>query len=187
MILPIKGGRITAPFSEMRPLMASPKTHVHGALDVAGGDGVVRAPVAGVAQSYAIFRAEAGMWWSKDDKPEILGIPWRDYWHDIFGGLVAIQGEDGRLHILCHFWVRSIICGGGQSPFTFDRYIESALPGRWPHHLLVSAPIRLYEGQTIAKLGSAGQSTGPHVHWEIHHQSNRLDSYSDRVNPETLL
>lgn len=190
MTLPVKGGRITAPYNDIRPLGAAASSaalHLHGALDIAGGDGFVRAPTDGVATGYIIFRSSPSGSWSQQDKPEILALPWRDYWQDIYGGIVSLRDHLGRIHILAHFWPRSLLHGGGQYPFQFDRYVESALPGRFPHHMLISSPAHVREGQTLAKIGNAGYSTGAHCHWEIHPHTDRLSPYAERIDPETLL
>jgi murein DD-endopeptidase MepM/ murein hydrolase activator NlpD len=58
---------------------------------------------------------------------------------------------------------------------------------RFPAHVLMSRERRVKEGDILAPIGNAGLSTGAHVHWEIHHQAQRLDAYGERVNPQEYL
>ena len=44
----------------------------------------------------------------------------------------------------------------------------------------------LKPGDLIGYVGNAGYSTGPHVHWEIHH-GWQIDYYGNRVNPANLI
>lgn len=176
--IPVIGGRVTAGFQEPRPL-EGPKTHVHGALDIAGGDGLIRSPCTGTTHGYAFFRPAGGAW-APAEKPEILAWPWRDYWADIYGSILTIEEEgSGRLHILAHLWPSQL----NRVLFSSLHYIETAAVGRWPAHGIYTEPARVQKGQMIGRIGNAGYSTGPHLHWEIHHQANRLDEYSARVDP----
>jgi murein DD-endopeptidase MepM/ murein hydrolase activator NlpD len=42
--------------------------------------------------------------------------------------------------------------------------------------LLVKQGDRIYKGQVIAKAGSTGLSTGPHVHYEVHHNQSVVNA-----------
>ena len=195
-MIPVKNGVVTAPFDEMRPLTVSParRWHVHGALDIARGDGVVVAPVEGEAQGFVIFRGVEpktdGHTWGKDEKPDILSLPWRNYWQEIYGGIITIiERGSGRLHILCHIWPSRILnhdpdFGG---PFHSLYYLEERTVTRWPSHILMTGQVYVKAGQRLAPVGNAGQSSGPHVHWEIHHHADRLDEYGARINPVEYL
>jgi len=195
---PIHGGVITTPFSEPRPLSVPPaqRTHVHGALDVAGGDGIVRAPADGTAQGFAIYRGVdpdrgRGGWGGKGivEKSEILAFPWREYWYDTFGAFVTLIEPSGRLHLLCHIWPSRMLNpqpGPARYPFRYAYYIEEEEATRWPCHLMMTEATQVRAGQPIAPVGYAGYVTGPtgrHVHWEIHHQADRLDDYAARIDP----
>lgn len=186
-MMPIKGGQITAPFNEPRPLSSKLKTHVHGALDIAGGDGLVRAPVSGLGRAYVFFRPGPDTTWPQDEKAEIQAIAFRNYFYDIYGAIIAIAADDGTLHLLCHCYATAIINSQGGRPFLFDRYVESKAPTRFPLTMLVSNGSHLSAGQVIAKVGSAGQSTGAHVHWEVHHSPAKLDTYAERINPDRYI
>lgn len=195
-MLPIKGGVITSPFDEMRPLSAPPakRWHIHGALDIARGDGVVLAPVDGEAQAFVIFRGvepgTRGHEWGADEKPDILAFPWHNYWFEIYGGFITlIERGSGRLHILCHFWPARILNHDPEfdGPFHSLYYLEERKVTSHPCHMEFTDQVYVKRGQRLAPVGSAGQSTGPHVHWEIHNQVDRLDDYSARVRPTEYL
>lgn len=177
---PVFGGRITAPFDEPRPL-EGPKTHIHGALDIAGGDGIIKSPCTGEAQGFVFFRQKDGTWKAQGEKPQITEWPWRNYWADIFGAIITIKEHGtGRLHILAHTWPAQL----GKLLFTRLHYIESAETGRWPAHGIFTEKALVMRGKAIAMIGNSGYSTGPHLHWEIHHQADHLDDYAARVNPK---
>ena len=195
-MIPVAGGVITTPFNEMRPLTVPPaqRWHVHGALDIARGDGVVVSPVDGEAQAWAIFRGidpkTDGHAWGSSEKPDILALPWRGYWFEVYGGIITIiERGTGRLHILCHFWPARILNHDPEfdGPWHSIYYLEERTVTRWPSHILMTDQVYVKAGQRLAPVGNAGQSTGPHVHWEIHHQADMLDDYAKRINPQEYL
>jgi len=190
----IRNGIITTGFEEMRPLNLPPEKrwHIHGALDLAGGDGIIRAPARGTAQGVVIFRSPGGAWGAPgiDEKSEILEFPWRDYWYDIYGGIIVLYEPKGRMHILAHIWASQILNPQphpAQFPFRYAYYIEERETTRYPCHMMLTETVEVKDGQPLARVGNAGQSTGPHVHWEIHHQATKLDDYPLRINPEEYL
>lgn len=190
----IKNGTITTGFFEMRPLTLQPEKrwHVHGAYDVAGGDGLVRSPVDGIAQGFVIFRVPGGAWAAKE-KSLITEIPWCNYFQDIYGGVIAIiENKSQRLHLLCHIFPETILDGSTKATATFkyENYIETAEYGQWPAHLMRTAKIEVEAGDVLAPVGKAGQIsgvTGLHVHWEIHHGGKKLDDYAARVDPKEYM
>jgi len=196
---PVRGGVITTPFDEPRPLTVplAQRNHPHGALDIAGGDGIIRAPADGTAQGFAIFRGVdpskgIGAWGGPgiSEKSEILEFPWREYWYDTFGAFIALIEPSGRLHLLCHVFPSRILDPQPQFPFRFAYYIEENETTRWPCHMMTTEPTQVRAGQPLAPVGYAGFVTGPtgrHVHWEVHHQATKLDDYAARVHPEVYL
>lgn len=190
----IKNGIITTGFSETRPLTLPPEKrwHVHGALDVAGGDSLVRSPVDGIAQGFVIYRVPGGAWAAKE-KSLVTEIPWRNYFQDIYGAVIAIiEHKSQRLHLLCHIFPEMILDGSAKATvhFKYQDYIETAAFGQWPAHLMRTAKIEVDAGDILAPVGAAGQVSGPtglHVHWEIHHSCRKLDDYAARVDPKEYL
>lgn len=195
----IRGGIITTGFDEMRPLMSGGKPvppekrwHKHGAYDVAGGDGLARSPVDGIAQGFVIFRVPGGAWAAKE-KSIITEIPWCNYFQDIYGAVVAIiEKKTNRLHLLTHFWPEEILDGSAKSTahLRYQDYIETAAYGGFPSHMMRTAKVEVEAGDVLAPVGAAGQvsgNTGLHVHWEIHHSYKKLDDYAARINPKEYL
>lgn len=181
----IKGGVITANFFDPRPL-SSPGQHIHGALDIAGGDRLVRSPVKGIARGYFINR---GAGWLVADKDEIINLPFRDYYADIYGGIIVImESGTGRMHIMAHFWPTNILNGNKEQtqPFYFGRYVESSRMDRNPAFMIMTDQIEVKQGDILGPIGSAGFSTGAHIHWEVHH-GWKIDDYKDRINPREYL
>lgn len=195
---------ITTSFDEPRPLSVPPaqRNHVHGALDLAGGDGIIRAPASGRAQGVVIFRGVdpvkgTGGWGAKglEEKSEILEFPWREYWYDIYGGIVVLYEPNGRMHLLCHILPAKLLNpqpGPARYPFRYAYYIEEREDTRWICHMMLTEPTEVREGQPLAPVGYAGYVVpqgqgGRHLHWEIHHQSDRLDDYSLRIHPEEYM
>lgn len=196
---PVKNGRITASFNEMRPLTAPPskRWHIHGALDIAGGDGIIRAPVGGIAQGVVIFRGVdpqkgLGSWGGENlkEKREILAFPWRDYWYDTYGGFVVLYESSKRMHLLCHIWASKLLnpeAPPSMFPFRYAYYLEEVEDTRWACHMMFTETTQVKEGQPLARIGSAGYSTGPHVHWEIHKSWKQLDPYGARIDPKEYI
>jgi murein DD-endopeptidase MepM/ murein hydrolase activator NlpD len=68
-----------------------------------------------------------------------------------FGTVVHIQGADGRLHKLAHMY---------------------------PQDIMVKPGDRVAAGQRVGKVGSAGRSTGPHMHYEVWEGDKRINPVS---------
>jgi hypothetical protein len=180
MNIPVKNGTVTTGFHEPRPL-SNPGSHKHGALDVSGGDGMVCSPCEGVATPYMFIRSKDGSWAAKE-KIEIDSIPVKDYWYDVYGGLIVIiENKTGVMHVMAHFWAKVL-----QERFGEFKLIESSAATRWPSFALVGESFKVSAGQALASMGNAGFSTGAHVHWEVHHAAV-VESHADRINPERYI
>lgn len=79
-------------------------------------------------------------------------------------GVVALVGD--------HFFAgRSVILNHGLGLFTMYFHLQE---------ILVEAGQRVERGQVIARVGSSGRTTGPHLHWGV-----RL--HGARIDPQELL
>lgn len=191
----LRGGSITTPFDEMRPLSLplDQRWHVHGAIDLAGGDGIIRAPTEGETRGFLIVRGvdpKSGprAWGPKSrEKKEVYDLPWREYWEDIYGAFfVLIEKKTGRLHIMTHVYPTMILnrqVSPLHYPCVYDGYIEERSDSRYPCRIFKTTKVVVREGQPLSKVGNAGFSSGAHVHWEVHHQHTRLDDYAERIDP----
>lgn len=185
MTNPVPNSLITAPFTQPRPF-GGPYTHIHAALDLsAPGAPLIVAPVSGLLTAYQFIRPKGGTWAAHDEKPEILHSPPHNYFYDIYGGLLTIEEPQGRYHILAHFWGSAL-----HSPYHLH-YVESVytppkLAPSFPCIAFISDPIHVNEGEPLIRMGNAGYSSGPHVHWEIH-PSRNLVPHSDRIDPTPFI
>lgn len=185
---PVIGGIITATFDEPRPL-SNPGLHIHGALDIAQnprGIAMVHAPFAGTAQAFVFIRPPNAGWQTDGhglfmDKPEIRDEPLREYWEDIYGGVIALEEPTGRFHVMTHFFFSQL-----NARFGLTRYVETRAKSRWPCRMFTSVLVRVKRGEPLCNIGNAGFSTGPHLHWEVHN-SRKLDRYEKRIDPATLI
>jgi murein DD-endopeptidase MepM/ murein hydrolase activator NlpD len=178
-------GRLTSTFDEPRPL-SNPGEHPHGAWDIAAKVGTpIHAPEAGKVYLVAIFRNELenGLRPTWDEMP---GFPWQNYFYDVYGALIVLEGASGMVHIMAHSYFEQLH-DKGILPSSAWEYTEEHEDKRWPIHCMhtLSSPYLVGEGEIIGYVGNAGYSTGAHCHWEIHNDW-QLDDYIDRVDPATL-
>ncbi len=192
MIKPIKG-IITAGFDDPRPFGSENPDHVHGAIDLAPDtdDLSIVSPEDGFAIAYVAVRQEGQYW------PEMITVngktfPFLNYFYDMYGGIIVIRIPDGknyrntiRTHVITHCYGKQLFTVGALSTAPV-KWIEQAEDERWPIHAVHTAEKTVRKGQTISRVGNAGFSTGPHVHWEIHH-GYKLNPHADRIDPETMI
>lgn len=186
--LPIDG-RITSRWDEPRPL-SNPGLWNHGAIDMAAKISTPEtAPEDGWPFAFALFRPEGRTDPWRDKLKTGWAFPWGSYRHDVFGAVVGLKGESGRVHLFTHSYFNQVF-GRGVFPREAWHYQEEKQDTRWPmflwHTLSDAQPVHVVKGQTIGAVGNAGMSKGPHAHWEIHDGWTRTP-HIERVDPEVWL
>ena len=184
MILPIKSGRITGHFDD--PSKSDP-TRIHGALDVVdpepdGGD--IVAPISGDAMGWIAHRPASTMFWPELPYCHGRRCSFANYFYDMFGGVIILTGWDGHTHIITHSYGRQLTHPA--SIFFNWAWVEEHKDARWPIFGLYSAVVPVEKGEIIGRVGSAGFSTGKHVHWEVH-RTTVWQPHVERIDPEQHL
>jgi len=189
MIFPIKDTFwISTPFDELRPLTVPPKerTHVHGAIDISARTGTtIHAPERGTVFYFAAIRDSLRRTMKELDLVGPFDFRGEHYFYDTYGGIVLLFGQSGWTHLFCHSYLNQLF---NKAPLRLRwKYHESPVRERWPLFAwhTFEDPTPVSAGETIGFVGSAGQSSGPHLHYEIHH-GTKWETWGDRVNPETL-
>jgi murein DD-endopeptidase MepM/ murein hydrolase activator NlpD len=185
MIFPVSvKPKISAGFDEMRPLKADPKTHKHGAIDIAVRRKTpIYAPEKGRLFYHMVFRSErmthnlfweSGRWYA-----------FSNYFYDIWGGLIILEGEEtGYTHVFAHCESEYLFNDGLVSREAFS--LEENNYGKFSISLVSKEfPVLVNQGDRIGRSGNAGFSTGPHIHYEIH-PGRKWERHADRINPETM-
>jgi len=185
MTWPVEGATIQelGRFATPRPLDAEIKTHVHGALDlsrISEGTPIV-APEAGILYGFWLYIPQ--------DRPVLFTrrfshpFPWNGHRADLYGGVLVLAARD-RTHLLTHLYMNQLL---EYTPIERGAwaYVEEAENVRWPSFLWHSFLAGAYvgEGEMIGRVGNAGYSKGPHVHWEIH-MGWRNTPHEERIDPE---
>lgn len=193
MLMPVQG-TITAKFNQMRPLKGRTEEneHIHGAVDIAAPSGrTITAPEAGLLRGYIARRApnNGSQYW---DDPIVMPhhayvnrvFPFSNYFYDMFGGVLVLRAGE-RTHIFTHVFGRQMFNYGIFTEYP-KYWHEEKGKLRWPIFAIYTPEVPVGVGQAIGKVGDAGYSSGPHVHWEIHN-GYRWNKHLERINPESLL
>lgn len=208
MIIKPVEGRITEPFNGLRPLSKREKLsdpnisaaekekikktmHFHGAIDIAAKTGTpIIAPESGYVFIYSAIRPDIKPLWPEDVNLNNSDFPFKDYFYDIYGTIIILQvseinsGKIKRTHIMAHMYGNQ---GFNKIYQKIEKiYLEEKAAKRFPIHCWYTKKHAVEQGDVIGLVGSAGYSTGPHLHWEIHH-GYQLEKYENRIDPEKAL
>ena len=173
-------GTITTDFTEPRPV-SNPGDHIHGAVDIAAPVNTpIFAPEDGSIIAWVAYRLLRGTYWPEMPVIDSGTMPWCNYFYDTFGGVLILAGDSGVVHVITHSYSNQLFNKG---LFRDIRCYEEKANTRWPMHAVHTGKHSVLKGAKIGFVGNAGFSTGPHIHWEIHH-GWKWDRWEDRINPE---
>jgi len=179
-MIPVEG-RISSSFFEPRP-MSNPGAHIHGAIDIGASQGAsIVAPEAGVAFAWCAFRPEEGLVWPSPISVNGARMPFSNYFNDMYGSIIVLRSKDDhRTHVIAHSFPNQLF---NTRIYQGIQYIEEQQVKRFPIHANYTPPLAVKRGEMIGYVGNAGYSTGPHIHWEIHH-GWKWERWEERINPE---
>jgi murein DD-endopeptidase MepM/ murein hydrolase activator NlpD len=159
--------------------MSNPGLHPHGAIDIATDIGSkIIAPEKGALFLYWSQRIGDGIYWPDDGSNP---FPWRNYFYDMFGGVIVLKGESGRSHLFAHIYINQLYNKKNHSWTA----IEESADKRFPLTAMLAGGIIVEEGELIGWTGDAGFSTGPHCHYEIH-KGFSWERWESREDPEKI-
>lgn len=174
-------GFVSTDFTDPRPI-SNPGEHIHGAIDIAAPESEeIHAPEAGTVMAWCAYRIKPGTYWP--DMPLLNGnaLPYCNYFYDTYGGCLILRSDDRqRTHIITHSYANQLFNKGLlQNAYTYEEKADI----RFPFHAVYTGWHDVRVGAQIGFVGNAGYSTGPHIHWEIHH-GWKWERWEERINPE---
>lgn len=182
---------ITTGFDQPRPLTVPPRKrkHKHGSWDIAAPAGTpVLAPEPGRLYYFCAWRPDLSRRMRElklSDAPfDMAGY---HYFYDTYGALIILIGDSGKAHVICHAWLNQLYNDNPTGNNIRWTYRESPKVERWPLaclHTFHDTNV-VMSGEHIGAVGSAGLSSGPHIHYEIHPRAVWTES-EKRIRPETI-
>lgn len=108
-------------------------------------------------------------------------LPYPDFAQPIGSDILA--ADDGKVVVV----MKPAVSGSGFGGYGFVTLIEHGKNKEWTLYghqseILVKVGQEVKQGQIIGKVGSTGQSTGPHLHFEI-----RKEKMGGQVDPAPVL
>jgi murein DD-endopeptidase MepM/ murein hydrolase activator NlpD len=180
MVWPLPGNvKITAGFHDQRPVL-NPGEHVHGAIDISTKNGSpIIAPERGKLIMYFARRPKDGVYWPSG---EMNHFPYRNYFYDMYGGLLVLKGDSGFTHVFTHIYMNQM-----HNKEQHDwAYIEEKANERFPIFCMIAGEIEVLKGAKIGVTGNSGFSTGSHCHYEMH-KGFKYQKHIDRPNPQEII
>lgn len=179
MIWPFPGNtRITHKWNEPRPV-SNPGKHNHGAVDIGLKIGSrIIAPERGEMYKYCATRFKDGQYWPSDNGPV---FPFKNYFYDMYGGIIVLKGESGITHVFCHIYQNQLFNKEDHEWV----YVEQKKDDRFPLNCYISGPFEVFPGSELGETGNSGFSTAPHCHYEQHEGWGWQD-HNDRPDPEEV-
>jgi hypothetical protein len=182
MLFPVKREwTLTADYTDPRPYGYKQPTHVHGAWDIA------------VPEKTPIWSPEAGRilfyLCEREDKAVTHDLFWEDgkwfafsnYFFDVFGALIVLEGYSGLTHVFAHINRKWILNSFPERSIQYHYDEVRGIRTWWNmEHLKYTT-----DGAFLGCSGNDGFSTGPHIHYEIHHERAWLP-HARRPDPKDI-
>ena len=185
MLFPVDASwTLSAGYNQRRPLSMpeDQRWHIHAAWDIAAPTGThILAPENGRLQYFMALRNSAKRTMGELEMPQtIFDICGHHYFYDVYGAVIFLVGASGMSHVFAHSWLNQV----WKQPQLWN-YTESKKLERYPIACWYSSIGTAQRGEVVGRIGSAGFSTGPHIHYEIH-PGRRWRTYDERINPGTV-
>jgi len=156
MTWPVPGRTdVSATFEQMRPLSVpkEERTHIHGAIDIPAPSGTeIIAPEDGVVVCFAAMRRSRNLGGGEMPDMDLAGFDIRGhhYYYDIYGGVIVLVGDSGRVHVITHSWRNQLFNRWAHSRGASIETVETPEVERFPAVCgEVSSPVSVGEGEKV--------------------------------------